>query len=184
MYPFPIVFQVASRDFSQDFSQVWGWNLESLYRLFTLETGEMWVVPKIGGKPPKWMVKIMENPIKMDDLGGKPHYFWKHPCPSLSSSDHENYLFSHNHGNGKWPHYRGNSLNSGPILHFHEYGRKSNPFTDSLIVANKKGKIKNYPIPLYSLLDTVVIPAGGFYNRINPTGFLFFVHLSSCPGAW
>ena len=25
---------------------------------------------------PKWMV-IMENPIKMDDLGY--HYFWKHP---------------------------------------------------------------------------------------------------------
>ena len=24
--------------------------------------------PKIGGKPPKWMVKIMENPIQMDDL--------------------------------------------------------------------------------------------------------------------
>ena len=37
------------------------------------------VSPKIGGKPPKWMVKIMENPIKikMDDLGY--HYFWKHP---------------------------------------------------------------------------------------------------------
>ena len=30
----------------------------------------MGVEPKIGGKPPKWMVKIMENPIKMDDLGG------------------------------------------------------------------------------------------------------------------
>ena len=29
----------------------------------------MGVNPKIGGKPPKWMVKIMENPIKMDDLG-------------------------------------------------------------------------------------------------------------------
>ena len=29
----------------------------------------MWGFPKIGGKPPKWMVKIMENPIKMDDLG-------------------------------------------------------------------------------------------------------------------
>ena len=28
---------------------------------------------------PKWMVKIMENPIKMDDLGGKKPYFWKHP---------------------------------------------------------------------------------------------------------
>ena len=27
---------------------------------------------------PKWMVKIMENPIKMDDLGKK-HYFRKHP---------------------------------------------------------------------------------------------------------
>ena len=27
---------------------------------------------------PKWMVKIMENLIKMDDLGGY-HYFWKHP---------------------------------------------------------------------------------------------------------
>ena len=36
-------------------------------------TGQMtlkWVFPKIGGKPPKWMVKTMENPIKMDDLGG------------------------------------------------------------------------------------------------------------------
>ena len=27
---------------------------------------------------PKWMVKIMENPIKMDDLGGKTDYFRKH----------------------------------------------------------------------------------------------------------
>ena len=24
---------------------------------------------------PKWMVKIMENPTKMDDLGGKPTIF-------------------------------------------------------------------------------------------------------------
>ena len=29
----------------------------------------MGVEPKIGGKPPKWMVKIRENPINMDDLG-------------------------------------------------------------------------------------------------------------------
>ncbi len=28
----------------------------------------IWVFPKIGGKPPKWMVYFMENPIKMDDL--------------------------------------------------------------------------------------------------------------------
>ena len=39
---------------------------------------------------PKWMVKIMENPIKMDDLGGgKKPYFWfnthisLHPSPPL-----------------------------------------------------------------------------------------------------
>ena len=25
--------------------------------------------PKIGGKKPKWMVNILESPIKMDDLG-------------------------------------------------------------------------------------------------------------------
>ena len=29
----------------------------------------MGVEPKIGVFPPKWMVKMMENPIKMDDLG-------------------------------------------------------------------------------------------------------------------
>ena len=28
-----------------------------------------WMFPKIGGKPPKWMVYFMENTIKMDDLG-------------------------------------------------------------------------------------------------------------------
>ena len=28
---------------------------------------------------PKWMVKIMENPIKMDDLGGKPPLFLEIP---------------------------------------------------------------------------------------------------------
>ena len=33
-------------------------------------------VSKNRGGPPKWMVKIMENPIKMDDLGGKNPYFW------------------------------------------------------------------------------------------------------------
>ena len=28
----------------------------------------IWMFPKTGGKPPKWMVKTMENPIKMDNL--------------------------------------------------------------------------------------------------------------------
>ena len=39
---------------------------------------DLGVEPKIvvGPFPPKWMVKIMENPIKMDDLGVFP-YFWK-----------------------------------------------------------------------------------------------------------
>ena len=32
-------------------------------------------VSKNRGGPPKWMVKRMENPIKMDDLGGKPPIF-------------------------------------------------------------------------------------------------------------
>ena len=31
-------------------------------RLRENEIGTMWVSPKIGGKLPKWMVKIMENP--------------------------------------------------------------------------------------------------------------------------
>ena len=39
-----------------------------------------WVFPKIGGKPPKWMVKIREtNPYEqMDEFGGvfSPPYFW------------------------------------------------------------------------------------------------------------
>ena len=30
---------------------------------------KMGVSKNRGGKPPKWMVKIRENPIKMDDLG-------------------------------------------------------------------------------------------------------------------
>ena len=36
-------------------------------------------LPKIGGKPPKWMVKIRETPIKMDDLGGGPPLFLETP---------------------------------------------------------------------------------------------------------
>ena len=35
----------------------------------------IWVFPKIVGKLQKWMVKIMENPIKIHDLGGFSHYF-------------------------------------------------------------------------------------------------------------
>ena len=38
----------------------------------------MGVEPNIGGKPPKWMVKIMENPMNKWMIWGYP-YFWKHP---------------------------------------------------------------------------------------------------------
>ena len=34
---------------------------------------------------PKWMVKIMENPIKMDDLGGPPLFLEGHPYHHISS---------------------------------------------------------------------------------------------------
>ena len=55
---------------------------------------EMDVSKNSGILPPKWMVKIMENPYEqMDYLGGFP-YFWKHPnseglvgALAISSSD-------------------------------------------------------------------------------------------------
>ena len=39
------------------------------YTQSSCTVSSIWVFPKIGGNPPRWMVKIMENPIQMDDLG-------------------------------------------------------------------------------------------------------------------
>ena len=43
------------------------------------------VFPKNRGTP-KWMVKIMEHPIKIDDLGGKPSIFGNFICFKCSKS--------------------------------------------------------------------------------------------------
>ena len=40
------------------------------FRMSWLRTYCIWMFPKIGGKTPKWMVKIKENPIKMGWFGG------------------------------------------------------------------------------------------------------------------
>ena len=46
------------------------------FRYFWNFHPEIWVFPKIRDTTPKWMVKIVENPIlKWDDLGGKPTIF-------------------------------------------------------------------------------------------------------------
>ena len=52
-----------------------GWVGESLQNGDKFRLGIIWVFPKIVVFPSKWMVKIMENPIKMDDLGWKPTIF-------------------------------------------------------------------------------------------------------------
>ncbi len=50
------------------------------------ETRLFWVFPKIGGKPPKWMVKIMETLLKWMIWGY--HYFWKHLYVGLNNQTH------------------------------------------------------------------------------------------------
>ena len=63
---------------------VWKELVWKMKRIFPLDLG----VSKNGGTP-KWMVKIMEHPIKMDDLGENPLFseasicryfdFFRHP---------------------------------------------------------------------------------------------------------
>ncbi len=73
-----LTFQVFQKKFVRcKTARVEAWILS--YRMVFFSPHASWwmeiqigVEPKIGGKPPKWMVKIMENPIKLDDLGGPP----------------------------------------------------------------------------------------------------------------
>ena len=54
----------------------------------------MGVNPKIGGFPPKWMVKIMENPMnKWDDWGETPLFLETSICSILKIFCHPNILF-------------------------------------------------------------------------------------------
>ena len=50
-------------------------------------------VSKNRGGPPKWMVKIMENPIKMDDLGVP--LFLETPIYKYVHFEVENIILSH-----------------------------------------------------------------------------------------
>ena len=64
---------------------------------------EVWTymgVSKNRGGPPKWMVKIMENPIEMDDLGGKPTIFGNTPLNSQETllEDHGGFFFKDSTG--------------------------------------------------------------------------------------
>ena len=45
----------------------------------------MGVEPKIVGKPPKWMVYFMENPMNKWMIWGAHPYFWKHPYARMFS---------------------------------------------------------------------------------------------------
>ncbi len=38
-----------------------------------------WMLPKIGGKPPKWMVYNGKPYFLMDDVGGFPIFLVQHP---------------------------------------------------------------------------------------------------------
>ncbi len=50
---------------------------------------QIWVFPKIGGKPPKWMVKIMENPMNKWMIWGVfPLFLDQHPFGNLQSHWH------------------------------------------------------------------------------------------------
>ncbi len=53
------------------------WNWDEWRTLNQMAIATLWVFPKIGVPQNGWF--LMENPVKIDDLGAHP-YFWKHPC--------------------------------------------------------------------------------------------------------
>ena len=66
-------FHLSNNEIVYEIKNKWG-----LIMQIGLCTAIKWVLPKIGVPQNGWL--IMENPFKMDDLGGFYHpYFWKHP---------------------------------------------------------------------------------------------------------
>ena len=56
-----------------------GGEADSTFSPHKTNTGQFGGFLKMVGKPPKWMVKIMENPIKNGWFGGKTQHLRKHP---------------------------------------------------------------------------------------------------------
>ena len=60
------------------------WNYSKFPKLQELNYHQQHVDVSQNRGTPKWMVKIMENPIKMDDLGGFPIFLAWHPYKNHS----------------------------------------------------------------------------------------------------
>ena len=81
-----------------------------------------WPSKNRGGFPPKWMVKIMEKPIKHGMIWGAHPYFWKHPYVPFSKGGFSGFMLVFWWVKGVHVHIFGwNILNSWPeeqiILH-------------------------------------------------------------------
>ena len=111
---------------------------------------------------PKWMVKIMEHPIKMDDLG-ETHYFWKHPYRSDLSSQ---LLRLNYHGTGpgcctcfRWGDLFIGTLDGGPIrIWSHSWGWFYRSFFCLYISAGRRLSFIHQKHPELSKDHQIVLP--------------------------
>ncbi len=92
---------------------------------------EKWVLPKIGGKPPKWIVKIMDPTLLKWMSWGTHPYFWKHPYVEETCHNNVNpceeilwFVFFSSHSNSK--------IQAPPFFLFHPKINASNKSVDQL----------------------------------------------------